>query len=768
MPASSLCERLSAIGPILLPVLLDAAIKGLAILSLTALAVLAMRRASAAARHLVWLLGTLSLLILPILSAALPAWHILPQWANNVAVLADSVPVSAGALTPDVPRIAPDNQDLPNESPMQAEPLIPAQVAAAPVRVLSPLHVAWQTWVLFAWLAGSALSLGYVALGFASLWWLQRRSSRITAGGWPILLRQLCDQLGFRRPVKLLSSPDRTMPMTWGLWRTRLLLPEDSTSWSNDQRRTVLLHELAHAKRWDCLTQLVVQLACAGYWFNPLLWLAWTRMQTEREEACDDLVLSAGTRPSAYAEQLLHIASEMPAVRYSAAAIAMARPSKLEGRLLAILDVTRNRRGLTRGGVLIAAAAALALVIPMACMKAAGQEHQTPYQPAAQANAGIPATEPAASNNTARARHFVMLVIAPDGGMTFQGTATNWDKLPALLEQVPDRSHTVLCLAWTSDQVTVGQPNEGRAGNLAQQFGFEYLSIVGEHPLGSTGGPDKMIEDAKGTAGGGAEPLVQPVNKALADFPQALDLSTPQSAWAAWQRASVAKDGKAEAELSWRKLDPEQEQRWWQQQERDDPAGLSIYTAALAKSKLIEVWVYRGGLAETISYLPFPDGKGRDPYSLRSFGLIDGSWKNLGEDRCGSLDEARENIRAKLPRMWSDFQETKSSSTPSPATAPAAVNQEAGKTITLYVHNGVMQMRMGDNVIEAARIEIDPVGGPRLVAEADGNQVRLLRGGDEKDIAALGLRIEIAPDGQIAAKGGIIRHMQNALDAQGK
>jgi len=55
-------------------------------------------------------------------------------------------------------------------------------------------------------------------------------------------------------------------------------------------------------------------------------------MQIERERACDDLVLSTGTKASIYAEQLLQIASEMPAVRFSAAAIAMARPSTLEGR----------------------------------------------------------------------------------------------------------------------------------------------------------------------------------------------------------------------------------------------------------------------------------------------------------------------------------------------------------------------------------------------------------------------------------------------------
>ncbi len=181
--------------------------------------------------------------------------------------------------------------------------------------------------------------------------------------------------------------------MTWGIWRVRVLLPADSAIWTAEQRRAVLLHELAHARRWDCLTQLVAQLACALYWFNPLLWLAWKRMQSEREQACDDFVLGTGTKASAYAEQLLHIASQMPAVRYSAAAIAMARPSKLEGRLLAILDVKRNRRSMKRRAVLFAGAVALALAIPVACMRASGPANQ----------AAKPAATQPASNSSRRA-----------------------------------------------------------------------------------------------------------------------------------------------------------------------------------------------------------------------------------------------------------------------------------------------------------------------------------------------------------------------------
>jgi hypothetical protein len=83
--------------------------------------------------------------------------------------------------------------------------------------------------------------------------------------------------------------------------------------------------------------QLIAQAACAIYWFNPLVWMAAAQLRSERERACDDAVLRGGALASAYAGHLLDIARELrPALRPSAA-LAMARRSDLEGRLLAVL-----------------------------------------------------------------------------------------------------------------------------------------------------------------------------------------------------------------------------------------------------------------------------------------------------------------------------------------------------------------------------------------------------------------------------------------------
>ena len=100
----------------------------------------------------------------------------------------------------------------------------------------------------------------------------------------------------------------------------------------------MLLHELAHVRRRDCLTQLAASTTCALYWMNPLAWYAAKALRRERERACDDAVLAAGTAGPTYAEHLLDVARAARHVTTPtwSGGVAMAHRSELEGRLMAI------------------------------------------------------------------------------------------------------------------------------------------------------------------------------------------------------------------------------------------------------------------------------------------------------------------------------------------------------------------------------------------------------------------------------------------------
>ncbi|MGH7730768.1 MAG: HEAT repeat domain-containing protein, partial [Candidatus Eiseniibacteriota bacterium] len=109
---------------------------------------------------------------------------------------------------------------------------------------------------------------------------------------------------------------------------------------------------------------------CALFWFHPGVWWAAARLQVERERACDDRVLAARTRASDYADQLLDMVRSLRATRLAAlGAVAFARPSTLEGRLLAVLDPRRDRRAVGRRVAAPAALVATLLLLPFAALE---------------------------------------------------------------------------------------------------------------------------------------------------------------------------------------------------------------------------------------------------------------------------------------------------------------------------------------------------------------------------------------------------------------
>ena len=148
----------------------------------------------------------------------------------------------------------------------------------------------------------------------------------------------------FQRSIVLMRGLEETMPMAFGTRRPAILLPAVAEIWSEDQRRSVLLHELAHVARHDCLTQSLAAVACAIYWVHPGVWWIARRLRIERELACDDRVLAAGADPDSYASQLLEFAYSLRVETAPALAVTMAAPTSLEERLRALLDCGRNRR----------------------------------------------------------------------------------------------------------------------------------------------------------------------------------------------------------------------------------------------------------------------------------------------------------------------------------------------------------------------------------------------------------------------------------------
>ena len=214
--------------------------------------------------------------------------------------------------------------------------------------------------------AGVLVMLIHLGLQRWSVRRLAREAADVRDPEWTRLLRECAARLGVDRPVRLLRSRERSMPMAFGTRRPAILIPAMADTWPEDRRRAVVLHELAHVARYDCLTQSLAFAACAIYWFHPAAWWVARRLRIERELACDDRAIAAGARAREYAGHLLEIAYTFGSHRAPALAVSMARPRQLEGRMLAVLDAARNRRVPSLRVRIAWAALAAALLVPLA------------------------------------------------------------------------------------------------------------------------------------------------------------------------------------------------------------------------------------------------------------------------------------------------------------------------------------------------------------------------------------------------------------------
>ena len=379
---------------------------------------LGLRRGAATLRHLVWALALAGVLLAPLSAAYLPGIEIsVPALPNVLATPSEPgrsfgeprevqphvgpyVSRSAAGVARSVPGAALTSVDRASDTaPADAAVAAPSGVVVWP----GPRRLASASTVslvgLGLWLAGAAMLLVRLGVALVVTRRLRRSAALPRDAEWARLAAELTDRLGLTRPVLVLSSPHAAMPMTWG-WRRPVVLVPATGDWSTSRKRVVLLHELNHVRRHDCAWQFVANLACAVHWFNPLVWLAVRAQRIERERACDEAVLQAGTQASSYADHLLEIARGHQEPRWSAiAALGMARRSQLEGRLRSILapghrPLPSRRTALGVSAAMTALIASLAAVTPSVRAASRGERVSAvaAAEPAAYAEVAVPQT----------------------------------------------------------------------------------------------------------------------------------------------------------------------------------------------------------------------------------------------------------------------------------------------------------------------------------------------------------------------------------------
>ncbi|HEV7241908.1 MAG TPA: M56 family metallopeptidase [Thermoanaerobaculia bacterium] len=352
--------------------LLWMAVKATLILAIARLLLAAMPRASAAMKHVVATAALIAVAAMPLATLVLPSFEL------SFPVTRDPLPAQSG---PSETARATGNGQRTTVGLSDNEPIATAisvakatGIADRPITAIQrAANVARSTWkgmIVVTLGIVALLMLVHMLLGMIGVWFVARDAEELTSDAALKELDYARGHLALERDVRLLRSARVAVPIVWGFFRPVLLLPVDVVTWPAERLRVVLLHELAHLKRWDGISLILTRAAVALFWFHPIAWSLERAGRSECERACDDLVLASGTKPSVYADHLLEIARTMPVFDpFRSVTLAMSRKTQLEGRLLSILQKDVARRVFTGRRVAIACALAVAVIVPVSALR---------------------------------------------------------------------------------------------------------------------------------------------------------------------------------------------------------------------------------------------------------------------------------------------------------------------------------------------------------------------------------------------------------------
>jgi beta-lactamase regulating signal transducer with metallopeptidase domain len=201
----------------------------------------------------------------------------------------------------------------------------------------------WSLYLFGAWAAIALVGLARVLAGLWHLRTLRKSCTPVDSHNLdPLVLRTL-DEFRLARRVELYASDALRVPTAIGFLKAAVVLP----SWalqdlSPTELNAVVLHELAHLRRWDDWTNLAQKVMRALFFFHPAVWWVESHLALEREMACDDMVLAQIDNPRAYAQCLVWLAEKNLLQRGVALAQAVVgRVQQTSQRVLQILDAGR-------------------------------------------------------------------------------------------------------------------------------------------------------------------------------------------------------------------------------------------------------------------------------------------------------------------------------------------------------------------------------------------------------------------------------------------
>lgn len=205
------------------------------------------------------------------------------------------------------------------------------------------LPSSWAIYLLIAWAAIASILLARLSVSLWHIAKLRRSSTVVDPATLDSALHTVWTEAS--RRVELRTSEKVRVPSALGFFRPAVLVP----TWTleelpTEELKVILMHELAHLRRWDDWTNLAQKIVKALFFFHPAVWWIEGKLTLEREMACDDLVLAQTSNPKTYAKSLLSLAERVGLGKGIALAqAALGRAHQTSQRIMQILDTGRPK-----------------------------------------------------------------------------------------------------------------------------------------------------------------------------------------------------------------------------------------------------------------------------------------------------------------------------------------------------------------------------------------------------------------------------------------
>lgn len=222
------------------------------------------------------------------------------------------------------------------------------EALATPTETISsPLVISLPLFITIVWAAGAMIALCYrLLLHHRFMKTVKRWRRPVTNPAYLQLFTVSLDRLGIKKKIKLMKCMPIDTPMLIGLIHPCILLPDEDMPLS--ALHLVLKHELTHYKHGDLFGKILMLVASAMYWFNPLMPMIASAMSFQCEAACDAEV-TRGTDLDVrmyYSETILQMVRKRSNMSTALSTCYRGTKKTMRKRIMGIMNEKRKKLGI--------------------------------------------------------------------------------------------------------------------------------------------------------------------------------------------------------------------------------------------------------------------------------------------------------------------------------------------------------------------------------------------------------------------------------------